>query len=103
MNERVTNNDLLLWLQDWYAAQCDGDWEHEYGVRIDTLDNPGWHLKIDLAETEFATRPFDGIEWHRSDDEWLVCRLEGETFDAACRPHQLVDAIAAFRDWVSRD
>ncbi|WP_375138012.1 Imm53 family immunity protein [Streptomyces sp. CG 926] len=20
---------LLAWLQDWYAKQCDGDWEHE--------------------------------------------------------------------------
>ncbi|WP_239135544.1 Imm53 family immunity protein, partial [Actinoplanes derwentensis] len=29
--------DALTWLQGWYATQCDGDWEHEYGVSIETL------------------------------------------------------------------
>jgi len=29
-------------IQDWYRRQCDGDWEHSYGVKIETLDNPGW-------------------------------------------------------------
>ncbi|MFE2849501.1 Imm53 family immunity protein, partial [Streptomyces scopuliridis] len=33
---------LLDWLQNWYTQQCDGDWEHEWGVKIATLDNPGW-------------------------------------------------------------
>ncbi|MFE4959105.1 Imm53 family immunity protein [Streptomyces sp. NPDC056653] len=32
---------LLDWLQNRYAQQCDGDWEHEWGVKIATLDNPG--------------------------------------------------------------
>jgi len=35
------NDDLLKWLQDWYAARCYGDWEHEFGINIRTLDNPG--------------------------------------------------------------
>ncbi|WP_223778749.1 Imm53 family immunity protein [Streptomyces sp. 135] len=25
---------LLDWLQNWYARQCDGDWEHEWSVEI---------------------------------------------------------------------
>ena len=29
-------------LENWYAGQCNGVWEHGCGVRIDTLDNPGW-------------------------------------------------------------
>ena len=41
--------DELQLLQEWYVAQCDGDWEHSYGVKIDTLDNPGWSLKVDLV------------------------------------------------------
>jgi hypothetical protein len=32
----------LTWLQAWYAEQCDGDWEHQFGVSVETLDNPGW-------------------------------------------------------------
>jgi ribosomal protein L37E len=38
-------DDLLSKLSDWYAAQCDGDWEHEFGIHIGTLDNPGWSVK----------------------------------------------------------
>ena len=35
-------------LQAWYAAQCNGKWEHTYGIAIGTLDNPGWSLSVDL-------------------------------------------------------
>jgi hypothetical protein len=23
-------------LERWYVSPCDGDWEHSYGIRIDT-------------------------------------------------------------------
>jgi hypothetical protein len=34
--------DLLPRLSRWYAAHCSGEWEHQYGVSIQTIDNPGW-------------------------------------------------------------
>ncbi len=43
--------DSVQWLQTWYQAQCDNDWEHQYGVKIDSLDNPGWMVSIDLFGT----------------------------------------------------
>jgi len=33
--------NLLQFLQEWYLEQCNGDWEHEFGIKIETLDNPG--------------------------------------------------------------
>ncbi|WP_203237204.1 Imm53 family immunity protein [Streptomyces gilvosporeus] len=36
--------DPLSSLTAWYTSQCDGGWEHEYGIRIETLDNPGWSV-----------------------------------------------------------
>ncbi|UCH44768.1 MAG: hypothetical protein JSV11_10785 [Nitrospiraceae bacterium] len=36
-------------LNRWYINQCNGDWEHQYGIVIETLDNPGWRVKIDLT------------------------------------------------------
>lgn len=47
-------DNLLEWLQDWYLQQCDGEWEHFYGVKIETLDNPGWYIEIDLNDTTLA-------------------------------------------------
>jgi len=46
----------LSLLEKWYSAQCDGDWEHQYGVSIGTLDNPGWTLEIDLRGTDSEDR-----------------------------------------------
>ena len=48
--------DLLLRLQQWYASQCNGDWEHQFGVRVDTLDNSGWPVRIDLVGTLLEDR-----------------------------------------------
>ncbi|MDE6471389.1 MAG: immunity 53 family protein [Eubacterium sp.] len=33
--------DVLNWLQEWYRQNCTDEWEHFYGIKIDTLDNPG--------------------------------------------------------------
>lgn len=38
--------DVFQWLQEWYIQNCDGDWEHCYGIKIGTLDNPGWSIDI---------------------------------------------------------
>ena len=61
-------DDVLSQLQQWYARQCDGDWEHQYGVKVDTLDNPGWRVTIDLAGTDLEGRQFDPIERGLGDD-----------------------------------
>ncbi|MDP8910052.1 MAG: immunity 53 family protein, partial [Chloroflexota bacterium] len=53
-------------------AQCDGDWEHSYGVEICTLDNPGWSVKVDLQGTELKAGAFQRNEVHRSEDDWCV-------------------------------
>ena len=53
----MTNDGSSLdFLQQWYAEQCNGDWEHEFGIKIETLDNPGWSLEIDLAKTIYEGR-----------------------------------------------
>ncbi|MBN6041230.1 Imm53 family immunity protein [Amycolatopsis sp. 195334CR] len=28
-------------LERWFAGQCDDDWEHRYGITLETRDNPG--------------------------------------------------------------
>ncbi len=48
-------------LHSWYANQCDGDWEHEFGVRIDTLDNPGWIVSIDVKGTSVEAKVFPPV------------------------------------------
>ncbi|MBL7662724.1 immunity 53 family protein, partial [bacterium] len=67
-------------LGDWYMSQCDGDWEHSYGVVIETLDNPGWRIKIDLAETRLSGRFFDAVQINNSETDWIVVEIQEDAF-----------------------
>ena len=42
INEMMGNEAVFQRLQKWYKSQCNGDWEHSFGIKIETLDNPGW-------------------------------------------------------------
>lgn len=42
-------SSIIQWLQDWTKSQIDGNWEHELGISISMLDNPGWILSADIS------------------------------------------------------
>ena len=89
-------------LQAWYLAQCDGDWEHQYGVKIDTLDNPGWRVSIDLVETRLEATTFeDVVDKYEHDMEWMRCWRDHSKFEIACGPSRLADGLRVFLDWAA--
>lgn len=96
-----SETDVLARLERWYAAQCNGDWEHTYGVSIGTLDNPGWSLKVDLADTYLLGRPFQEInERQGSDDrDFFYCGVRDRQFVGYCPPHRLRELISIFLRW----
>ncbi len=89
--------DMIDWLQNWYHAQCNGNWEHDYGVRIETLDNPGWSIEIDLVNTEvtMATLKWQLIEI--STDNWIGYRVEDGKYSASGDPKKLDLLILIFK------
>jgi elongation factor P hydroxylase len=89
----------FVWLQGWYTSQCDGDWEHQAGVKIETLDNPGWSLAIDLERTSRQGVSFERVEIHRSEHDWCLCWVDCLVFKSACGPTNLGEAIHTFRTW----
>lgn len=105
------SDDNLNWLSEWYLSQCDDGWEHSYGVKIDTLDNPGWSLKIDLTNTLLADKAFDQVthgepsddveEWRQAGSWWVVS-VQGRVFEASCGPLDLSQAIGVFRQWAQQ-
>lgn len=98
----MTNHDPLRALTDWYAAQCDGNWEHGAGISIDSLDNPGWRLSIDIAGTTLRDVSFKMIEYQIENNEsWWVCKCDGNIFDAIRGPHDLQSVIYIFIDWAN--
>jgi hypothetical protein len=91
--------DALTWLQGWYAAHTNGDWEHEYGIEISTLDNPGWRVAIDLDDTDLEARDFERKDLHRSEHDWLVIWVDDRKWQLACGPLNLAEGLDAFRAW----
>ena len=47
----VSGCAALVYLDEWFGKQCDRDWEHLNGIKLETTDNPGWWLEIDLDGT----------------------------------------------------
>lgn len=92
---------VLSALQSWYQRQCNGAWEEQFGVVIDTLDNPGWMVTIDLAETPVEHCSFAEVDQQRSPQDWIYCRVEDLQFKAACGPTNLEEVLQVFLDWAA--
>lgn len=88
----------LVFLQTWYTNQCDGDWEHTYGIRA-RVDASGYcQCTIDLY----------GI-WRYLDEQNFEAIGTRETFYSHKAGEQLVREgkvecitlfLKAFKDWV---
>ncbi|MCX5214423.1 immunity 53 family protein [Kitasatospora sp. NBC_00240] len=83
--------------------QCDEDWEHEWGVTIDTLDKPGWSVRVDLEETDLEGREFPRQDIKRGKDDWVMARTADLAFHAACGSGNLTVALTLFRSWARRN
>ncbi len=87
----------LRQLQAWFQSNCDGDWEHGDGVKIETLDNPGWTVHIYLSGTGAEDLTLVEVnDNYDHDTDWLRCWREQNTFRAACGPDRLVDVLRIF-------
>ena len=92
-------NELQNLIQ-WFASHCDGEWEHTDGIRIETLDNPGWSVRIDLEGTDLEHRTFAPLEENYEHDlTWIRCWVKDMTFHAACGPRQLQRVLQVFLTW----
>ena len=95
--------NTLQQMEQWYSSQCDGDWEHMYGVDINTLDNPGWIVKIDLRETELEGVSFGTvIQGNPEDSDWIHLHVESHKFHGAGDPSKLNVILQAFLAWAGQ-
>lgn len=106
--------DPFEWLERWYREQCDGEWEHHYGITIETLDNPGWLVQVDLRGIEPAALAADrvlAVLGEPPSDEngnlggpiWMKCDIESGKFVGAGDPTQLRAIVAQLRSFVEAE
>lgn len=67
---------ILSRLMRWYDANCNEEWEHSCGVKIDTLDNPGWLVVINLEGTGIALESIPPTKVYRDKDDWFECSVQ---------------------------
>ena len=98
--------EILKRLQLWYKQHCDGDWEHLFGVTIDTMADPGWMLSVDLSDTlleevDFQTIKIGDIE--NKNNFWINCSKNDTKFVAMGSPDSLEKLITIFLDWADNN
>lgn len=91
-------------IKDWYISQCNGEWEHSFGIQIETLDNPGWLVHFDLTETELSERVFESVVRGDSENEndWVHCRVASGKFIGAGGAGNLPELLNVFLKWAGR-
>jgi hypothetical protein len=89
---------ILRWLQWWYLTHCDDVREHDHGIDIGTLDNPGWRVRIDLNRTELFGRKMDlPLTTRDNENDWIHVRCDGEIFEGFGGPNNLEEVFTVFR------
>ncbi|WP_373652475.1 immunity 53 family protein [Schlesneria sp. DSM 10557] len=89
-------------LVKWYHTHCNGDWEQKYGIKLETLDNPGWQLTVDLIHTDLQGRELTRIsegcspDGHPRSPRWIHCGIQNNQFQGACSPSQLERLLQIF-------
>jgi Immunity protein 53 len=88
---------LLTRIQNWFITNCDGDWEHSNGIAFNTLDNPGWTIKIDLIDT-----CLENLEYEKQIDngtfDWLFIKATDKVYKASGDPSKLTTILKIFLD-----
>ncbi len=88
--------NLLKWLEEWHRDNAFGD-GYALDIKISTVDNPGWSVKIDLTDTKYDGISMDEIKEECSDDDWIFCKIENKIFQGYGDCLKLEKIIEAFR------
>jgi len=92
-------------ITEWHQRRCDGSWEHQYGVRLETPDNPGWLLTVDLIHTDLPGRAMAEVregmapEDHPVSPRWICCSVSDNQFRGACDPTQAARVFQIFHQF----
>ena len=87
-------------IEKWYLAQCNEEWERHFGIDIQTLENPGWLIKIDLNNTNLENKPLDEFkENYEHETDWMICFKKKGVFEGIGGPEKLGDILNFFIKW----
>jgi hypothetical protein len=95
--------ELLLWIERWYAAHCDGIWEHSHGVHMTAMAARGWRVSIDLSDTKSARHYTIWKDCRTATNAWYCYRFLPGLFVAFGDFDSLYEVLCDFRRHVEQD
>ncbi|WP_343691963.1 immunity 53 family protein [Chitinophaga sp.] len=93
-------SEILSWISQWMNSNCNGSWEHMYGVKIGTLDNPGWYVTIDLTDTELESLEMETDVIENSENDWYYYKVKDKKYFGAGDLNKLEFLLYAFKELV---
>lgn len=90
--------ETLAWLQKWYLARCDGEWEFREGIKLLSVSNPGWSVEINVSDTPLETVGIPLTQFHNSADDWYGYFLDDALFVGSGDPTKLEVILQVFRN-----
>lgn len=84
-------------LDKWYSSRCNGVWELKHGVRIDTIAEGGWWIRIDLSASELQTvasliEPIN-LSPEESGNSWVFFNVIDDAIIGSCAAGMLDDLL----------
>jgi immunity protein 53 of polymorphic toxin system len=98
----MSSNALISWLESWLEAHADYRMHEHYGIRIESLDNPGWTVSIDLELTVLESKFFEEMERHVSDRDWVRCWVRDNKFRGVGDTGKLNVILETFKQWAEQ-
>ncbi len=86
---------------EWYQSNATVFSSNAEAVKINTLDNPGWLVKVDLAGTELENLQLENFEVDRGDSDWCQSFLRDHVFVGAGDPSRLQEILGRFLEFAS--
>ena len=93
---------LLKWLEKWFFFNCDGDWEHDYGIDI-IHKGSLWEVKIDLCNMAFALDGMPLFEERKSPSDYFRYTIENEFFIGEASNDNLEKLLKVFKTIVTKN
>jgi hypothetical protein len=96
------NISMIDWLSDWFKLECNGDWEHENGISISTVDNPGWSITIDLRDTSLENEEIVSDLVEINENDWFFFEVKNKKFRGGGDLSKLNFLISKFKEIVEK-
>jgi Immunity protein 53 len=92
-------NNKLLAIEQWLGRQTEDYLSTEKAIQIETLDNPGWGVRVDLKGTSALSGDIDTAEFEENADYWFHCSIAQKKFIGYGGVHNLSSILTCFTSW----